>query len=212
MAFDKTDPTGSSRIERRKSCSDETTTQTVSKNHSKTLLKQKSLHGSSCLQYFEVDHCISELVLTYRSHSKSHKLIHVLPSSYSNDDCLYSLPCDVDYYTTKRMENAAWRRWSQKFSNLQRVKCDDGSAFPVELVRSQKTKRRVSFCEQVDEMIIPPNPGAFWAEDYDFDSMEDREDDPGFLDNFGSVCFNILITIGSMLTPYSNKKLEAWLY
>lgn len=210
MAFDEVNPTGS-RIERKGSPTDQTSG-AVSKSNSKTsLLKQGSNHGSSCLQYFEIDHCITELVLSHRQHSKAYKLIDA-PSSYSNDDCLYSLPSDVDYYTTHRMENAAWRRWSQKFFNLQRLKCDDGSAFPVELIRSQKTKRRVSFCERVDEMIIPPNPSAFWAEDYDFDSMEDRDDDPGFLDNFGSVCFNILITIGSMLTPYSNKKLESWLY
>jgi len=169
-----------------------------------------------CLDYFMVDRCTEELLQQHRSCTKAQK-ISKLSSNYPNDDCLYH-HLDYNNQTNNclesskdmRMINAAWRLWYQKYFNLPKQNSNDGLSFPKNFI-PKRFKRRVSFSETVDEMIIPPKRNMLLSDESEYDE-NDMEDDPGFIDNLGSVCFNILITIGSFLTPYHNKRLKSWLY
>jgi len=187
--------------------------QEESKSNLKTPNSVLKKHSSfcSCLDYFMVDRCVEDLVQQHRTFIKTNKFAKL--DVYPNDDCLYRpsiLETEQSDPTFIRVTNAAWRRWYQKYFNLPKFHLSDEASLPTNLL-PKRLQRRVSFNDTVDEMILPPTSSLLSLDlEYEEDELEE---DPGFIDNLGSVCFNILITFGSLLTPYySSKKLKSWLY
>jgi len=177
----------------------------VMKSNSKvraSVLKKYSAYCSP-LDYFVIERSLDELLQKHRFHRRTQTAV-LLDAKYSNDDCLTrfnksSNPKEIS--TDLRMTNGAWRRWCQTFYNLPKFNSNDGLAFPKEIL-PQKMKHVVSFSETVEERVIPPLPNPF-LEDPDYDQLLEE---PGFVDNLGSVCFNILLTASSFLAPYYTGK------
>jgi len=127
---------------------------------------------------------------------------------FSQDDCmnLSNAKTETPQSVKCRLSNAAWRLWAQKTNNLNKF---DAKLVPNK-VPSPWTKRKVCFSERVDKRILPPLPDPYQLEDEDFE----YDEEPGLVDNLGSVCFNILLTVSSFLSPYytlSSKKFSTWL-
>jgi hypothetical protein len=190
-----------------------------------SVLKKWSAYGSYPLEYFLTERNDSlEWSLQHRSYAKFQKT-STRPSVYSNDDCLYRSSNQMansdllkDDFSRSRGMNIAWRSWSQEHFHLPKFNSDDAHSLPKTLLPSGRHKRRsslarrVSFSETVDEMILPPKAGTL-GDDLDDYVCDEMEEDPGFIDNLGSVCFNVLVAIGSFLSPhYPSKKLKSWLY
>jgi len=177
-----------------------------------SVLKKYSAYCSP-LDYFTIDRSVEELLQKHRFHRRTQKAVDVT-FKYSNDDCLTrfnksSNPKEIS--TDQRMINGAWRRWCQKFYNLPKFNSNEGLQFPKEIL-VQKMKHVVSFSETVEERVLPPLPNPF-LEDPDYDQLLE-EQEPGFVDNLGSVCFNVLLTVSSFLAPYytGKKKITSFLY
>jgi len=150
-----------------------------------------------------------ELLKKFRLHeavSSTSKLPEIISSQ---DDCLVRPSTATTQDPTKefRLANMAWRRWHQRRFKVQRVE-SPGTVLPH--VPSPQRRKRVSFKETVEEQIIPPRVDPYLEED----PVYENEDEPGFIDNLGSVCGNILLTISSFLAPYystSSKFSSGWL-
>lgn len=161
---------------------------------------------ASYLEIFGSDADPIVLLKTYRFHRPGP---HVCSSPmFSQDDCL-NLPSSktqTPHSVKCRLSNAAWRLWTQRTYKLEKF---DAKLVPHKLP-SPWTKRKVCFNEQVDKLILPPLPDPYQLEDEDFE----YDEEPGLVDNLGSVCFNILLTVSSFLSPYyslSSKKFSTWL-
>jgi len=176
-----------------------------------SVLKKCSAY-CSCLHYFEDQRSLEELMKKHKC-AKTENCTNEFVG-YASDDCLMSLArkVEMDPQTSARIENASWRRWRQTAFNLKKMKTRDGLCYPETVTPSSQRKIRVSFSEQINEMIIPPRPNPFLTEDPDYE--EEIDDEPTLVDNLGSVCCNILLTVSSLLAPYysDNKKLSSWLY
>jgi len=166
---------------------------------------KKSSKYSSCLEFFGLDTDELELANKHRKTQCVHR-----PQSNANvtqDDCLFhdANNCAHDTLTLLRQENAMWRRWYQKKCSLKRLKSEEIGLSVPSRIPSRKLGKRVMFAPVVHERIIPPKPNPYLDEDPNYD------EDPGLIDNIGSVCFNILLTLSSFLSPYcQSSKFSLW--
>jgi len=173
----------------------------ISTTNKRLSVLKKTSPYNSCMQYFEVQRTVEELLLTYRLYSKTTRTV---PNGYANDDCLYSSQRNCvkeDEETRMRIVNAAYRILCY---HQFRKSLNCGFAFVN--ISSNRRRRSVCFNDSVKEVIIPSLESVSLTEDPEYD-----EEEIGLIDNLGSVCCNILLTLSSFLAPYSTKKLKSWL-
>jgi len=159
-------------------------------------------------EIFGYDADLGELIKKYRFHRPGTRQTTI--PMFSQDDCLFQTRTDETQPPQSmkcRLANAAWRMWTQKTYQLDKL---NSQVVPTKLP-SPWPKRKVCFNEKVDKLILPPLPDPYQLEEEEY---VDYDEEPGLIDNLGSVCFNILLTASSFLSPYyslSSKKFSAWL-